>query len=105
MSTEMSGKGHRRLRLCSRKHYERKKYEHHHVVVPSPTVFTVSVPLELLQFRVSIPLSVIESAKAETISSLHNRLVYMASLPPRGIFMYNQLSTILYTYLHVYIYM
>ena len=83
MSTETSGKGHRKLRLCSRKHYERKKYKHRREVVSSPTVFTVSVPLELLQFRVSIPLSVIESAKAET---LHNRLVYMASLPPRGIY-------------------
>ena len=79
ISTGMSGKGHRKLRLCSRKHYERVKYKHRHAAV-----FMVSIPLELLQFRVSIPLSFVESAKAQTTDTLHKRLVHTESLSPRG---------------------
>ena len=53
---QMSGRGHRKLRLCSRKNYERKKYQHppalpvQHVPLTDVSVLTtyISVPLDLL---------------------------------------------------------
>ena len=63
---QMSGRGHRKLRLCSRKNYEKKKYHHPPAIPVQPvhltdvSVLTVSLPLDLLPLRVSLPLSALE---------------------------------------------
>ena len=67
----MTGRGHRKLRLCSKKNYERKKY------------FKESVPQAVTQLPplpVSIPLSVFKAAPAESITALHSRLVNLKIL-------------------------
>ena len=53
-------KGHRKLRLCNTKNYESKKYPKKLLVsIPRDdvSVLPVSVPLSLLSFQVSLPLS------------------------------------------------
>ena len=54
-------RGHRKLRLCSNKYYERKKYFPKKLLVSIPrmsvTILSVSIPLKFLSFKVSLPLS------------------------------------------------
>ena len=66
----MTGRGHRKLRLSSKKNYERKKY---FKSVPQAAT-------QLLPLHVSIPLSVFKAAPAESITALHSRLVNLKIL-------------------------
>ena len=66
----MSGRGHRRLRLCSKKNYELKKYaQKKALVVQIPTK-----DIELPPCKISIPLTVIKDSPSDTIGTLHCRL-------------------------------
>ena len=55
------GRGHRKLQLCSNKHYEKKKYFPKKLLVSIPrrhlTILKVSIPIEHLSFKISIPMS------------------------------------------------
>ena len=87
---QMSGRGHRKLRLCSRKNYERKKYHHPPAIPVQPvhltdvSFLTVSVPLDLLPLRVSLPLSALEAAPAGSTRCLRDRLERLGTLRSRG---------------------
>ena len=67
---DMSRRGHRRLRLCSHKNYEKKKY----------AVMKVSVSLHLLQPQVqrplvvSLPLAAFQNASQTNLEMLRSRL-------------------------------
>ena len=75
----MSGRGHRRLRLCNRKNYERRKYS-------SAAVMTVSVPLHLLRpqvpspLLVSLPISALQEAPITSLDVLRSRLKSVGEL-------------------------
>ena len=67
---DMGRRGHRRLRLCSRKNYEKKKY----------AVMKVSLSLHLLQSQVqrplvvSLPLAAFQNASQTNLEMLRSRL-------------------------------
>ena len=66
----MSGRGHTRLRLCSKKNYELKKYaQKKALVVQIPTK-----DIELPSCKISVPLTVSKDAPSDTIGTLHCQL-------------------------------
>ena len=73
----MSGRGHRRLRLCSKKNYEGKKYAKKKALV-------VKIPLQRIELplcKVSIPLTVVKDAPVDTIEALHSWLRNLQAIP------------------------
>ena len=73
----MSGRGHRRLRLCSKKNYEWKKYaQKKALLVQIPTK-----DIKLAPCKVSIPLKVIKEAPSDTIESLHSKMRNLQAIP------------------------
>ena len=71
-------RGHRRLKLTSRKHFKPKpklpkslrvSISRQHV-----SVLKVSLPIELVNFRVSVPITSFLSAPALTVHDLYRRL-------------------------------
>ena len=64
----MSGRGHRRLRLSSRKYYERNKYQKKALLAKTSTE-DIYPPC-----RISIPLAVINQAPSKNLESLQSRL-------------------------------
>ena len=84
LSVVMSGRGHRRLRLSSRKNYERKKYR-----VP-PLTLTASIPQDILSvpaalpshgLSVSLPLSIFRDVPVATVQALRSRLAQLEAMP------------------------
>ena len=71
-------RGHRKLRLCSNKHYEQKKYFPKKLLVSIPktevSIPTVSVPLHLVQFNVSVPLTMYKKFPAPSLEIMHSRI-------------------------------
>ena len=71
-------RGHRKLCLCNTKNYERKKYYQKKLLVSIPkdviSVLRVSIPINLLSFRVLLPLSAYTVLPALTLEVLHNRM-------------------------------
>ncbi len=60
------------------------KYEslRHKSVKPQPeTVLTISVPLDILSFSVSLPISAVIGAPAQCVGALHARLIEAKALP------------------------
>ena len=78
-------KGHRKLRLCSKKHYEKKKYfpKTLPVSIPRRTVciLKVSLPINLVSFRVSLPLSAYSDSPVKSVDILHNRMIHLRTVP------------------------
>ena len=78
-------KGHRKLRLCSRKNYEKKKYFPKKLLVSIPRrtvcVLKVSLPINLVSFRVSLPLSAYSDSPVKSVDILHNRMIHLRTVP------------------------
>ena len=72
----MSARGRRRLRLSSRKHYERDKYRKKKAIAAKLAAEDIDSTCKL-----SIPLMVINQAPSKTIEGLHNRLKIMQAIP------------------------
>lgn len=87
------GRGHRRLRLSSRKNYERKKYKTPLVVSISRaevSILTVSIPRDLLPSPsavVSFPISAFQDAPLASLTALRTRLL-MLNARPSGLYSY-----------------
>ena len=71
----MSGRGHRKLRLCSRKNYEKKKYEKRPLVISIPCSQVACLSAQPLE--VSLPISVYEDAPITSLYMLQTRLNHM----------------------------
>ncbi|XP_065886476.1 uncharacterized protein [Dysidea avara] len=76
----MSARGRRRLRLSSRKHYERDKYRKKKAIAAKLAAEDIDSTCKL-----SIPLMVINQAPSKTIEGLHNRLKIMQAIPDEWI--------------------
>ena len=79
----MSGRGHRKLQLCSRKNYERKKLKKPSTPLSTCSSLTVSIPFELLPAQpltVSLPISLFHDTPFSTFESR----VECAGFIPRG---------------------
>ena len=72
------GRGHRKLRLCSNKHYEKKKYFPKKLLVSIPrrhlTILKVSIPIEHLSFKVSIPMSTYLKLPIPSLEIMQSRI-------------------------------
>ena len=76
-------KGHRKLRLCSNKYYEKRKYFPKKLIVAIPRNFfalRVSIPINLLPFRVSLPLSIFTELSVPSVEILHERILRLGTL-------------------------
>ena len=81
--------GHRKFRLSHRKNQERKKFSQLQVTslpVSIPlneaiSVFKVSVPLDLLAYKVSLPLSAVTESPVRSLATLHSRTKLTKALP------------------------
>lgn len=78
-------RGHRKLRLCSKKHYETKKYFPKQLLVSIPkrtvNILKVSLPINLVNFRLSLPLSVYTDLPVTSLDILHRRLKQSGVIP------------------------
>jgi len=77
-------RGKRKLRLCNTKNYERKKYAKKLTVsIPrdSVSVLPVSIPISLVSFQVSLPVSAFTSLPALTVEILHDRIRQLSAVP------------------------
>ena len=74
-------RGHRKLRLCSRKRYECNKYRLKSLVITIPLA-KVNVFTEL---AVSIPVAMFHEAASPNITNLLNRIKQVDALP-QGLF-------------------
>lgn len=86
-------RGHCKLRLSSWKHHRPKpKLSSLPTSLPlriplkDVHVFKVSLSLDLVSFKVSIPLSAYNEALLESINYLHNRIQCSEKLPPGIVF-------------------
>ena len=68
-------RGHRRLRLCSKKNYEKKKYE-----ARRDSSAQLVMPKSLV---VSYPVEVFQSAPCLDLGTLHARIRLLEALPQR----------------------
>lgn len=77
-------RGHRKLRLCSNKYYEKRKYFPKMLLVSIPrrtiSVLKVSIPMDMLPFRVSLPLSVYKELAVPSLEVLHGRVQRLDTL-------------------------
>ena len=77
LSLDMSGRGHRKLRLCSRKNYERKKLKKRSTPPSTCSSLKVSMPFELLppqSLTVSLPILLFHDTPFSTFESLKARV-------------------------------
>lgn len=95
-------RGHRKLRLCSNKHYERKKYFPKKLLVSIPrmnvNILKVSIPLRLLSYNVSLPLSVYTELPAPSLEIMQRRIQQL------GILSEGTMKLVALTYLTFYIF-
>ena len=87
--------GHRRLRLCSKKNAERKKFSLKHSTLPvsiplsdAISVFKISLPIDLLSFNISLPVEAFLASPASSLDTLKARLaaIYTEAIPPGLLF-------------------
>ena len=81
---DMSGRGHRKLRLCSRKNYERKKFKKRSIPPSICSSLKVSMPFLLLppqSLTVSLPVSLFHDAPLSTFESLKARVECAGVIP------------------------
>ena len=78
-------RGYRKLRLNSRKHFKPKqklpKNLHVSDSLQHVSVLKLSLPIELVNFQVSIPLTSFLDASAPTVTVLHTRLQSLKKIP------------------------
>ena len=78
-------KGHRKLKLCSRKNYEKKKYIPKKLLVSisrrNVYILKVSLPINSVSFRVSLPLSAYSDSPVASVDILHNRMIHLGVVP------------------------
>ena len=78
-------KGHRKLRLTSRKHFKPKpklpKSLKISISMQHVSVLKVSLPIDLVNFHVSIPLSMFLDSPVPTVCVLHRRLQSLGKIP------------------------
>ena len=81
-------RGHRKLRLCSVKYYEKKKYRPKSLLVSIPrnsvSILPVSVPIGLVKFTVSLPLSCYTESAVPSAGILHDRVQRVKAIPCKG---------------------
>ena len=65
-----TGRGHRKLRFSSKKHYERDKYAKRSLVSSVP-------PTPVADLRLSVPLSYFTEAPLSSLDMLHSRVSKM----------------------------
>ena len=80
----MSGRGHRKLRLCSRKYYEQKKK----LVKDSTIVTSPSAVPDLQSLDVSLPISFFVNMECSTLDSLRTRLTCPDAITQCNLFEY-----------------
>ena len=77
-------KGHRKLRLCSNKYYEKKKYWPKLLTVSIPrkavSILRVSIPLNLLSLHVSLPISAYTGCPISSLEVLYHRLQCLGTI-------------------------
>ena len=85
--------GHRRLRLCSKKNAERKKFSLKHSTLPvsiplsdAISVFKISLPIDLLSFNISLPVEAFLASPASSLDTLKARLAATEAIPPGLLF-------------------
>ena len=74
-----TGRGHRKLRLTSKKHYERDKYAKR--LMSRPYV----LPTPVAELKLSVPLDYFTKATLPSLDILHARILKMEIPPTKGI--------------------
>ena len=78
-------RGHRKLRLCSVKYYEKKKYHQKSLLVSIPrnsvSILPVSLPISSVNFTISLPLSLYTESPVPSPAVLHNRVQRVKAMP------------------------
>ena len=80
------GRGHRKLRLCSNKHYEKKKYfkEPKNLIISIPretvSILRISIPLNVLSLNVSLPISAYTGCPISSLEVLYHRLKSLGTI-------------------------
>lgn len=78
-------RGHRKLRLCSVKYYEKKKYHPKSLLISIPrnnvSILPVSLPITAVNFTVSLPLSVYIESPVPSTTILHSRVQRVEAMP------------------------
>lgn len=66
-----------------RKNEERKRWGFYPIRIPlnKVSVLNVSIPLDLLSFQVSLPISVVKDSTASSLAMLRARFASVGSLP------------------------
>ena len=77
---DMSGRGHRRLRLCSCKNYEKKKYAVMKVCVTTPASTTSSKASGGVPTTCSIPECITDQSRNAEIKAEEDRRVFLSKL-------------------------
>ena len=77
-------RGHRKLRLCSNKYYEKKKYFPKELLVSIPsnsvTILRISIPLRFLSFNVFLPWSVYTQLPPTSLETMQSRILQLGIL-------------------------
>ena len=79
----MSGRGHRKLRLCSRKYYEQKKK-----LVKDSTIVTSPSVVADQSLDVLLPISFFVNMECSTLDSLRTRLTCPGAITQCNLFEY-----------------
>ena len=78
-------RGYRKLRLCSNKYFEKRKYFPKILLVSIPrrtiSILKVSIPMDMLSFYVSLPLSTYKELSVPSLEVLHGRVQRLGSFP------------------------
>ena len=78
-------RGHGKLRLCSPKHHRPKPKRLRSLPLSIPlrniTVLKVSIPLNILSFKVSYPRAAYTDGSLETVDNLYHRIQCSRELP------------------------
>jgi len=82
--SERRGRGHRKLCLCSNKYYEKKKYFPKSLLVSIPkrtvSILPFSIPIDLVTFRVSLPLAAYSESPVPSLKVLVDRILHLRAL-------------------------
>jgi len=77
-------RGNRKLRLCSNKYYEKKKYFPKKLLVLIPradvSILTVSIPVQLSPCNVSVPLTMYKKFPAPSLEIMQSHMQQLKTL-------------------------